>query len=116
MDHFQGMTAEIISNRQVLDLYDDPDSAEVKGSHTRHHYVKAVAGSTFQMKVDRTPQFNFYEMKPEHPVSISVKIDGNHDSALGTKRTKKDLQGQFFRGETGGFMFTGPKHICEEDG
>lgn len=77
MDHFKGITAEMFSNGQVMNLYDDPDAAETTETHARHYYVEAVAGSTFQVKVNLTPQFNFYEMKPAHAVSIAIQIDGN---------------------------------------
>ena len=50
MDTFQGITTEIISNGQVLKLYDDPDAAESEENRSRQYYVEAVAGSTFQVK------------------------------------------------------------------
>lgn len=42
MDHFQGITAEIISNGQLLKSYNDPDAAEIEDSHARHQYVEAL--------------------------------------------------------------------------
>ncbi len=79
MDHSQGITAEIISNVQVLTLYGDPDAAE---NGDIHHYVEAVAGSTFQVKVNLTPQFNFYQMKAQDAVWFRVKIDGNINDSV----------------------------------
>lgn len=116
MDHFQGVTAEIISNGQVLNLYNDPDSAEIEESHARHHYVEAVAGSTFQVRVELTPEFNFYQMKPENAVSVLVEIDGNFESSLLLHHTKRFLQRKFSEGKTGGRTFTGPRHFCKETG
>ena len=48
MDHFQGITAEIISDGRVLKLYDDPDAAENEDNDARHHYVEAVFWVYFQ--------------------------------------------------------------------
>ena len=100
----------------MLKLYNDPDSAGIEESHARHYYVEAVAGSTFQVKVDLTPEFNFYKMKPEHAVRIRVKIDGNPNSTSGIYPTKESLQRKFSKGETGGHTVTGPRHFCMEMG
>ena len=116
MDHFKGITAEISSNGQVMNLYDDPDAAENTESHAHHYYVEAVACSTFQVKVNLTPQFNFYEMQPAHAVSIGIEIDGNHDSSREIKYTKRYLQEKFSQGELGGYTFKGLKHFCSEAG
>ncbi|KAL9075342.1 MAG: hypothetical protein Q9161_001719 [Pseudevernia consocians] len=116
MDHFKGITAEISSNGQVMNLYDDPDAAENTESHARHYYVEAVACSTFQVKVNLTPQFNFYKMKPAHAVLIGIKIDGNSDSSRIIEHTKRSLQNKFSQGELGGHTFKGPRHFCSEAG
>lgn len=116
MDHFQSITAEIISNGQVLNLYDDPDAAEVEESHARHYYVEVVAGSTFQVKVDLTPQFNFYKMKPEHAVKIRVEIDGIRDTARARTITKRDLQRKSSQGGTVSHTFKSLRHFCKETG
>ena len=80
MDPFQGITVQILSNNESLELYHDPDTTELEESHSCHRYVEAVAGSTFQVEVNLTPQFSFYTMKAEHAVSVQVKIDGSYDS------------------------------------
>ena len=116
MDPFQGITAQIISNGQVLDLYDDPDAAEIEESHSRHLYVEAVAGSTFELKVDLAPHFNFYRMYPEHVVSVNVVIDGRDETSIAGSCTKRDLQSLFSQKMSKEFMFAGPAHFCEETG
>lgn len=117
MDHFQGITAQIIANGQVLDFYDDPEAPEIPESRARHHYVEAVAGSTFQVKVNLTPQFNSYRMKAEDAVKISVVPDGNiGGGGRAVKYTKKLLQESFSRVYRCSHTFTGPKHFCKEIG
>lgn len=116
MDHFAGVTAEIISNGQAQNLYDDPDGAEVDESHARHHYVEAVAGSTFQVKVNLSSQFNFFKMKPEHAVAITVSINGKSYRARVIVYTKKRLLELFSRGKPGGHTFTSLKQFCPKTG
>ena len=116
MDPFQGITAQIISNGQVLDLYDDPDAAEIEESHSRHLYVEAVAGSTFALKVHLAPHFNFYKMHAEHVVSITIEIDGRDETSIAESCTKKDLQRLFSQKISKEFRFAGPAHFCEETG
>lgn len=110
MDHFQGITVEVISNGQALDFYEDPDAAEPEEICARHHYIEAVAGSTFQVKATLTPEFKFYTMKAEDAVQILVNIDGC--SSLQVLRTKKYLQGKFSTGKTVEEPFIGPRHFC----
>ena len=112
MDYFEGITAELISNGQVLDFYENPDAAGIEENRARHHYIEAVAGSTFQVKVTLTPKFKFYKMKAKDAVDISVDIDGCDDSLLHVWFTKKELQAEFSMGETIEQMFTGPRHFC----
>ena len=116
MDHFQGITAKIISNGQVLELYDDPDAAEIEDSHARHHYVEAVAGSTFEVEVDLTPQFEFYKMKAEHAVTVTVEIDGRDEISLRDTLTMKSLQKKFSQGKPRTSVFFGTRHFCKETG
>lgn len=116
MDRFQGITAKIISNGHVLELYDDPDAAEIEDTHARHHYVEAVAGSTFLVKVDLTPQFELNRMKAEHAVKVRVRIDGRRNSLYSQKFTKECLQDTFSQGKPGTAVFTGPTQFCKETG
>ena len=111
MDHFQGITAEVMSNGQVLDFYEDPDAAGNEENRARHLYVEAVPGFTFQLKVTLTPEFNFYKMKAEDAVKIRVDIDGRNESALRLLITKAYLQWKFSTGEIYEYTFKGPKHF-----
>lgn len=112
MDHFQGITAEVISNGQVLDFYEDPDAAGVEENRARHHYIEAVAGSTFEVKVTLKPEFKFYKMEAKDAVEIIVRIDGRHDTSLRILFTKEYLQRKFSVRETIEQTFTGPRHFC----
>ncbi|KAM0803445.1 hypothetical protein BDR22DRAFT_886811 [Usnea florida] len=116
MDHFQGITAEVVSNGQVLDFYEDPDAAGNEENRARHLYVEAVPGTTFQVKVTLTPKFNLYEMKAEDAVKILVDIDGRNNSARFKRITKKDLQRNFSTREIFEYTFVGPKHFCMQTG
>ena len=114
MDHFKGITAQIVSNGQVLNLYDDPDAAGIEDNFSRHHYVEAVAGSTFQVKVSLRPQFNIRKLDAQHAALIQLKIDGNINTSVYC--TTGLLQYEFSRGQVGGHTFTGPKQFCKETG
>lgn len=112
MDTFQGITTEIISNGQVLKLYDDPDAAESEESRSRQYYVEAVAGSTFQIKVNLTSRFNLYKRDAEHALYMGVKIDGCFNTSY--YYTMENLQGKFSRGQLGGHTFAGVRQFCKE--
>lgn len=114
MDHFRGITFAIISNGQALNLYDEFDTPENEDGRSRSRYVEAVAGSTFQVKVNLTPDFEIRTMKAEHAVNVRVRIDGRHDSSLVDHKSKKDLQRKFSNGLFAGFAFTGPRQFCKE--
>ena len=110
MDHFQGITVEVISNGQVLNFFGDPDAAVTDENRARHHYIEVVAGSTFQVKMTLTPEFKFHKMTADDAVQILVDIDGC--SSLHVLRTKKYLQEKFSKGKTVEEPFIGPRHFC----
>ena len=114
MDHFQGITAEVISNGQVLDFYADPDAAGNEEKRERHLYVEAVPGTTFRLKVTLTPKFNLYKMKAEDAVKIRVDIDGRNESAVRLLVTKESLQRNFSTRKIYEYTFTGLKHFCKQ--
>ena len=114
MDPFQGITVEIVSNDQALDLYDDPDASEIKEGHSRHHYVEAVAGSTFEVKVILTSDFCFYRLGAQHAVLLRVEIDKSLKEA--TYCPMGQLRTSFSRGQTDGHTFSGSTHFCNETG
>lgn len=114
MNPFQGITTEIISNGQVLKFYDNLDDAEAEETHSRCHYVEAVVGSPFQVKVNLTSQFQLYGMGPEHAVSIVLRIDGRDDISLVTYCNKRYLQQRFARRHSVDSLFTGPTKCCKD--
>ena len=112
MDYFEGISAEVLCNEQVLDLYESPNTATIEEVRARHQYVEAVPGTTFQVRVNLTSEFNFYQMKAQDAVEIIVEVDGCDDTSLRVFFTKKEIQEEFSTGETIGQMFTGPDHYC----
>lgn len=114
MDPFQGIAVEIVSNGQALHLYDDPDASEIEEGHSRHHYVEAVAGSTFEVKVILTSDFCFYRLDFQHAVLMRVEIDSSLKDAAYCRM--EQLRKSFSRGQTDGHTFSGSKHFCNKTG
>ena len=114
MDPFQGITVEIVSNGQALDLYDDPHASEIEEGHSRHHYVEAVAGSTFEVKVSLTSGFNFYRLGAQHAVLMRVEIDSSLKKS--TYCPMGELRKSFSQGQTDGHVFSGSTQFCNETG
>ena len=114
MDPFQGIAVEIVSNGQALDLYDDPDASEIEEGHSRHHYVEAVAGSTFEVKVILTSNFKFYGLSAQHAVLIEIEIDNSLYDGIYCQMG--GLRKSFLRGQTDGHTFSGSEHFCNETG
>ena len=114
MDPFQGITVEIISNDQALDLYDDPDASEIKEGYSRHHYVEAVAGSTFEVKVILASEFIMYRLGAQYAVLLRVEMDNSLRDA--TYCPMQQVRKRLSRGQTDGHTFSGSKHFCNETG
>ena len=112
MDPFQGISVEIVSNGQALDLYDDPDASEIEEGHSRHHYVEAVAGSTFEVGVILTSDFNFYRLGAKHAVLIRVEIDSSLKDAAYCPMG--ELRRNFSQGEIDGHTFSRSTQFCNE--
>ena len=68
----EGVKVEVISNGAALPMYDDPDAAETDLSIPQH-YVEAVTGATFSIRVTLTSKF---QKGPCDAVRISVNYDG----------------------------------------
>ena len=114
MDPFQGITVEIVSNGRALDLYDDPEASEIEEGHSRHHYVEAVTGSTFEVKVILTSGFNFYRLGTQHAVLIRVEIDSSLKDAAYCRMG--DLRKSFSQGQIDGHTFSESTQFCNETG
>lgn len=95
---------DIISNGQVLKFYNDPDAAELEGSHSRHHYVEAVAGSTFKVKVNLRPEFKIHKMKAEHGVRFKAEFDGTLSNSV--TLSKRNLSRR-----SASYTFEGQEHL-----
>ena len=74
----EGVQIEIISNGAALPMYDDPDAAEADFS-TPQHYVEAITGATFSIRVTLTSKF---QKGPCDAVRISVNYDGDSVSHI----------------------------------
>lgn len=115
MDPFQGIEVQIVSNGQVLKLYDDPDFAETSAERTKQHYIEAVNDATFKVTVILKNEFNFHNLKPTDAVQVALELDGQGD-----KRSK-----HFIRRETEPILlqrrsdrrsFDGMSHLCPTTG
>ena len=114
MDPFQGIAVEIVSNGQALHLYNEPDASEIEEGCSRHHYVEAVAGSTFVVKLILTSDFNCYRLGAQHAVLVRVEIDSSlKDAAYCLMRENRE---SFSRGITNGHTFSGNTQFCNETG
>ena len=112
MDPFQGIAVEIVSNGQPLDLYDDPDASEIEEGHSRHHYVEAVPGSTFEVKVTLDRDFCFYRLGAQHAVLMAVEIDSS--LKLSSYYQMEDLRKRLLLGQKYGQTFSGSRQFCNE--
>lgn len=74
-----GVRIEIISNGSVLPMYDDPDAAEMDQTSTPQHYIEAVTGATFSVRVVLTPAF---VKGPCDAVRVVVGFDGNQGNCM----------------------------------
>ena len=114
MDPFEGVTVGIVSNNQALNLYDDPDASEIKEGYSRNHYVEAVAGSTFEVKVVLTSDFKMYRLGAQYAVLLRVEMDNSLRDAKYC--TMRQVRQSLSRGQTDGHTFSGSKHFCNETG
>ena len=69
----EGVKIEIISNGNALPMYDDPDVSEMDLTSTSQHYVEAVTGATFSIRVILTSTF---QKGPCDAVRVVVNFDG----------------------------------------
>ena len=115
MDPLRGIAVEITSNYQVLNLYDDPDAAEAPESRSRNHYVEAVTGSTFQVKVNLNADFDFSKMNNKHSVYVSLNINGQSRTFF-REWDKRKLKEMISLSNSAEFLFTGPIQFCKDTG
>ena len=69
---FHGVKVSVISADTKMPLYHDPDAVENEDPQTRQHYVEAVTGAKFAVKVSLTRRF---EVGTAGAIRISLKPD-----------------------------------------
>lgn len=74
MASYKGVKVEIISNGEVLPMYDDPDVAEMDEVSVPQYFIEATTGATFSIRVTVTPAF---ERGPCDAVRVHVNFDGD---------------------------------------
>ena len=78
MDPFEGIDVEIISNGEVLTLYNDSDDEPSHNSRVRQRYIEAVTGATFKVKIRVDHRFNLFSLVKNDAVRVSVDYDNTH--------------------------------------
>lgn len=78
MDPFEGMHVEIISNGEVLTLYNDPDDEPSHDPRVRQRYIEAVTGAIFEIKIGVDGHLNLYSLGKNDAVRASIHYDSTH--------------------------------------
>ena len=78
MDPFEGIDVEIVSNRGVLTLYNDPDDEPSHDSRVRQQYIEAVTGAIFEVKVRVDRRFSLFSLGENDAVRATVCYDSTH--------------------------------------
>lgn len=112
MGPFEGVIIQVISNGEYLDFYDDPDAVDVEIDCTRQHYVEAVTGASFAIKVILTSDFKLDGLRRKDAVEVAVEIDGQR-TRWAFDFAKGDLEEMFLRREPGISNFTGATIFCQ---
>ena len=76
MNPFEGVIVLVISNGQILKLFDDNDSDDYEDRYTRQRYIEAVTGSTCVIRIMFTNKFKLDDLKPDDGVAPWLNIDG----------------------------------------
>ena len=110
MDHFKGILVQVIANGELLDLYDDPDAADVDDNRTRQYYVEAITGATFKVEVNLLTEFGLYSEQGTDAIRVSMNIDGLGRNWFCELRLK-DIERRLLKGQPGGHTFYGPNEF-----
>ena len=78
MDPFEGIDVEIISNGEILTLYNDPDDESGHNSRVRQRYIEAVTGATFEVKIRVDHRFSLLSLGRNDAVRAIVDYDSTH--------------------------------------
>ena len=76
MSPFDGIIVQVLCNGQCLELYDDPDDDKVENERTCHHYIEAVPGATFGVRVMLTTEFDTDGLRWLDAVRLSFDLGG----------------------------------------
>lgn len=74
MGPYRGLDVQVISNNKPLELYDDPDDVS-NNPRIRQHYIEAVTGASFEVKITLDESFKLYSLEYDDAVRISVTYD-----------------------------------------
>lgn len=111
MDPFQGIEVQVISNGQCLKLYDDPDVADTGTERTKQHYIEAVTGATFEVRVTLTSKFKFHNLRPTNAIRVTMSVDGQ-DENRAKYFIRQDTEPELLRGQRKEETFHGVTHFC----
>ena len=78
MDPFEGVNVEIISNGEVLTLYNDPDDEPSHNARVRQRYIEAVTGATFVIMVHLDHRFSLFSLGRNDAIWATVQYDSTH--------------------------------------
>lgn len=78
MDPFQGIYVEVISNGEVLTLYNDPDDEPSHDPRVRQRYIEAVTGAVFEVRVRVDRHFNLFSLGKNDVVWAKIDYDKTH--------------------------------------
>lgn len=78
MDPFEGIHVEVISNGEVLTLYNDPDDEPSHDPRVRQRYIEAVTGAMFEVRVRVDRRFNLFSLGRNDAVRVSIHYDSTH--------------------------------------
>lgn len=78
MDLFEGTHVEVVSNGEVLTLYNDPDDEPSHDPRVRQRYVEAVTGATFEVRVCVDRRFNLFSLGRNDAVRATITYDSTH--------------------------------------
>ena len=96
-----------------MELYDDPDA--VVDKRTRSHYIEAVTGATFKIKVMFTTDFELYHLRRHDAIYVWMRLDAEKEGkALCLKR--ENLEQDLLKGQTGYVMFESRTAFLPETG
>lgn len=80
MGPFKGLDVRVISNTKSLKLYNGPDDVPTNDPRVRQHYIEAVTGATFVVKVTLDKSLGVYSLGPDDAVRVRINYDGQPTS------------------------------------